>query len=74
MKKLRVLTILLASVLCFSRVWVGIGAIAALNGADWRTGAALGLLGVSDSVLYSIAFAGLVSGPAGIAIAAGVGL
>jgi hypothetical protein len=56
------------------KVWLGIGAVAAANGASWRANTLLGVLGVSDGVLYSIALDGVVAGPAGIAVGAAVGL
>lgn len=76
MRKLkRVLALaLLPAALCCGKIWLGIGAVAAANGASWKTGVAIGALGISDGVLYSIALAGIVGGPAGIAVGAGIGL
>lgn len=71
---MKMLSRLIAGALCLGHVWVGIGAVAAYNGASWQTGALLGIFGITDSALYAVATAGLVSFPAGLIIVVGVGL
>lgn len=72
--KLALALAVLPAVLCTGKIWLGVGAVAAAHGASWQTGAGIGALGVADGVLYSIALAGVVSGPVGIAVGAGIGL
>jgi hypothetical protein len=74
MKHLKKLALALTLLVPAGNVWVGIGAVAAYHGASWQTGVMIGVMGVSDSALYTIALSSVVAFPVSMAVAVGVGL